>query len=473
MPPAPDLVERLERHGQTELLDHWDKLDLATQRSFEAELRAIDFHLVDQLKETLVFADPAIDSIDSVRPVEVSRLPRTDRERVAHRLASEVGEAILAEGQAAVVMVAGGQGTRLGFNGPKGTYPIGPVSASSLFQIHAEKVLALSRRYGKTIPLYVMTSPENHAETELFFESNNRFGLSHLRLFVQGRMPAVDRETGKILLDGPGRVAMSPDGHGGTLTALAQPGVDGGLSCLEEMKELGVQTLFYFQVDNPMVRIADPTFLGLHREASAEVSFKVVEKLKPDEKVGVVVEVDGRPQVIEYSDLPPALAELREPEGSLQLWAGSIAIHIFERSFIERVVQQSQLPFHRAFKKVPYLNQDGQRIEPTEPNAVKFERFIFDALPLAERYAVVETDRILEFEPLKNATGADSPASVRQRMSDLFAGWLEAAGARVVRRSDGTVPFGLEISPLFALDGAELRSKLPAGLVVEQPLHLR
>ena len=203
------------------------------------------------------------------------------------------------------------------------------------------------------------------------------------------------------------------------------------------------------------------------------MSFKVIEKLAPDEKLGVVVTVDGRPQVIEYSDLPAELAERREPEGSLQLWAGSIAVHIFERSFIERLRGGLELPFHRAIKRVPYLNSAGVRVEPSEANAVKFERFIFDALPLAQRWTMVETDRTVEFEPLKNATGPDSPATVRQRMSDLYAGWLEYAGATVPRRSDGSVPFGIEISPLFALDAAELKSKLEPGMVVEGPIYLR
>jgi UDP-N-acetylglucosamine/UDP-N-acetylgalactosamine diphosphorylase len=322
------------------------------------------------------------------------------------------------------------------------------------------------------LPVYVMTSPDNHEATVRFFDDHGRFGLDHVRFFVQGQMPAVDRENGKVLLAGKGRVALSPDGHGGTLNALAAPGPDGSPSCLDEMKGFGVRTIFYFQVDNPLVKIADPAFLGYHRQADAEMSFKVIEKLAPDEKLGLVVTVDGRPRVIEYSDLPADLAERREPEGSLELWAGSIAIHLFERSFVERLVTDTKLPFHRAVKKVPSVDAEGHPVKPAEPNGVKFERFIFDALPLARRWALVETDRVQEFEPLKNATGPDSPATVRQRMSDLFADWLEQAGATIPRRPDGSVPFGLEISPLFALDAAELKSKVDAGLKVEGPSYL-
>jgi UDP-N-acetylglucosamine/UDP-N-acetylgalactosamine diphosphorylase len=473
MPPDPALAARLAAVGQEQLLRWWSDLDDAARAQLVAEVGSIDFDQLSALFGDLVQAEAHLDPA-SVEPVEVDRLPRTDGERVARRHVAAIGEQALSSGEVAVVIVAGGSGTRLGFEGPKGTYPIGPVSAVSLFQIHAEKVVALSRRHGRPVPLYIMTSPENHATTERFFSENQNFGLKHVRFFVQGQMPAVDRESGKVLLADKGRVALSPDGHGGTLYALAAPGPDGSPSCLAEMKEQGIRTIFYFQVDNPMVRIADPAFLGLHRQGEAEMSFKVIEKVAPEEKLGVVVKVAGKPQVIEYSDLPAELAERREPDGSLQLWAGSIAVHAFERTFIERLVEGDiRLPFHRAIKKVPHVDSNGEVTRPEAPNAVKFERFIFDALPLAERYALVETDRAVEFEPLKNATGPDSPATVRQRMSDQFADWLESAGAKVTRRGDGSVPYGIEISPLFALDAAELKTKLTPGLVVDGPLYLK
>src|SRR5262249_11037224 len=152
-------------------------------------------------------------------------------------------------------LVAGGSGTRLGFDGPKGTFPIGPVSSATLFQIHPEKVVALSRPHRQALPPYIMTSPQNHQATVDSFQANGRFGLEHVRFFVQGQMPAVDRESGRVVLASRDHVALSPDGHGGTLAALAAPGPGGTPSCLEEMRELGVRTLFYFQVDNPLVRI--------------------------------------------------------------------------------------------------------------------------------------------------------------------------------------------------------------------------
>lgn len=475
MAPDPSLVARLARHGQEDLLRWWSDLDDAARSRLAAEVASIDFDRLDDLVRTLVReAEDTAPAPGEVGPVEVFRLPQTDGERTARRQVAEVGEEALRRGGVAVVLVAGGSGTRLGFDGPKGTYPIGPVSGASLFRIHAEKVVAMGRRYGRPLPLYVMTSPENHEATARYFEEHDRFGLKHLRLFVQGRMPAVDRESGKVLLASKGEVALSPDGHGGTIAALAAEGPGGGPSCLEEMAAAGIETVFYFQVDNPLVKIADPAFLGLHLQAEAEMSFKVVEKVTPDEKVGVVVSVDGVPQVIEYSDLPAELAERREPDGRLQLWAGSIAIHVFDLAFLRRLASgEIRLPFHRAIKKVSYVGDDGQVVKPEAPNAVKFEQFIFDALPLAARWTLVETDRAQEFEPLKNATGPDSPATVRQRMSDNFADWLESAGAKVLRRPDGSVPFGIEISPLFAMDGGELRGKVPAGLEVDAPLYLK
>jgi UDP-N-acetylglucosamine/UDP-N-acetylgalactosamine diphosphorylase len=234
------------------------------------------------------------------------------------------------------------------------------------------------------------------------------------------------------------------------------------------MRERGVRTVYYFQVDNALTRVADPAFIGLHRGRRAEMSLKVVEKTEPGERVGVVAKVDGRPRVVEYSDLSPELAERRRPDGGLALSAGSIAIHAFELDFLERLAEGGvRLPFHRAEKKVPFLDEAGMLVEPDEPNAVKFESFIFDALPLAERAAIAETARAEEFAPLKNASGQDSPETARRMVSDLHRSWLLRAGL--------TVPGGtpVEISPLFALDATELAAKVPHGFAIDGPCYLR
>ena len=292
----PVLFERLKRHGQAHLVRWWDELDAASRARLAAEIAAIDFERLDRLIAELVLAQPvAAAAPEEVLPVDVVRLPKTDGERVLWVRASGIGADALAAGEVAVILVAGGSGTRLGFEGPKGTFPIGPVSSASLFQIHAEKIVALGRRYGRSIPLYIMTSPENHEATIAFFDQHDRFGLEKLRFFTQGQMPAMDRSTGRILLAAKDRLALSPDGHGGTLAALAARPDGREASCLDEMREQGVKTLFYFQVDNPLVRIAEPAFIGLHLEAGAEISFKVVERQTPDEKLGVVVVCRGPP----------------------------------------------------------------------------------------------------------------------------------------------------------------------------------
>jgi UDP-N-acetylglucosamine/UDP-N-acetylgalactosamine diphosphorylase len=399
----------------------------------------------------------------------VTRLASSPADRKRDREAAASGEQALRAGQVAVVLVAGGQGTRLGHDGPKGTFSIGPVSGKSLFQVHAEKVLALGRRYGAPLPFYVMTSPDNDATTRDFFAAQGCFGLDpdQVIFFQQGTMPALDRRTGKLLLADKGSLATSPNGHGGVLQALA----DGGH--LADLAERGVRYLFYYQVDNPLVKVADPTYLGHHIGAGAEMSLKVVPKLTAAEKLGVVVEVGGRPRIIEYSDLPADLAQRRAPDGDLEIWAGSIAVHIFDVAFLRRLAASgAMLPYHRAVKKVPCLNDGGRAVWPAEPNALKFEMFVFDALPLAGTALVVETSRREEFEPLKNAEGENSPATVRQALSDLYAGWLNRAGVEVVRRADGSAAVAIEIGPLLALDAEELRARRPQTGPVACPLVL-
>jgi UDP-N-acetylglucosamine/UDP-N-acetylgalactosamine diphosphorylase len=296
-----------------------------------------------------------------------------------------------------------------------------------------------------------------------FFERNRCFGLppADVHFFQQGVMPAVDRPSGRLLLASKHELALNPDGHGGILAALARANL------LEEMRRRGIDYLYYHQVDNPLAQVCDPAFLGYHVVRQCEVSTKVVAKLGPGERMGVVVEVDGRAQIIEYSDLPAEAAARRNADGELLHWAGSTAIHIFSRAFLERLSAEGvALPFHRAVKKVPFVDESGRRVEPATENAVKFEQFIFDVLPLAERSLVVEARREEEFCPLKNKTGDFSPDFVRSGMSRRAATWLRAAGL--------AVPDGLpvEISPLYALDAEELAAKVDRARKFAEPVYL-
>jgi UDP-N-acetylglucosamine/UDP-N-acetylgalactosamine diphosphorylase len=343
----------------------------------------------------------------------------------------------------AAFTVAGGQGTRLGYDGPKGTFPVTPIRRHSLFQVFSEKLLAAGSRYGRPLHWFIMTSHQNHEATEAYFRENRHFGLDpqRIHLFRQGRMPAVDF-AGKILLETTGSLALSPDGHGGSLRALDRSGA------LDLMASEGIDTLSYFQVDNPLVRCIDPAFLGWHLLRGSEMSSKTVPKAYAEEKLGHFCTRNGRLVVIEYSDLPMDLQREKDPSsGALRYEAGSIAIHAIDREFIRRMASGAgALPFHRADKKIATVDASGREVRPDKANGVKFEMFVFDALPSARNPVVVETARANDFSPVKNAEGVDSPASCRADQVAQFGRWLGMAGARVPAQ------ISVEVSPLFGYD---------------------
>jgi UDP-N-acetylglucosamine/UDP-N-acetylgalactosamine diphosphorylase len=456
----PRLREKLVAAGQDHVLADWNRLDSRERHALLDQLNAIDCALIHRLYESRN-KPAALPPRQAIEPIPVLA---PEEETPDARLR---GEAAIARGEVAVLIVAGGQGTRLGFNHAKGLFPIGPVSGKSLFQIHAEKLLGRSLRHGATIPLIILTSAATHGETEDYFRANRYFGLAPSEIFFvrQGNMPAVDYASGKLLLEDKGRIFMSPNGHGGVLPALVGSGM------LAELAKRGVKHLFYFQVDNPLVKVADPAFLGHHLEAQSEASSKVVRKHDPAEKLGHLVSVGGHCTMIEYTDLPVDLAAERDDRGQLRLWAGSPAIHWFAVDFLQRVAADRQaLAFHVTRKKVPHYH-GGRAWVPERDNALKFEMFIFDILPLAQKWLAVETRRSEEFVPLKNAQGPDSPESVRAAMSALTAEWLEAAGVQVPRRGDGSPEWPLETSPTFALDREEFASRLSPGVCITGPTY--
>jgi UDP-N-acetylglucosamine/UDP-N-acetylgalactosamine diphosphorylase len=388
--------------------------------------------------------------------------------------ARAAGEAALRAGQVAAFTVAGGQGTRLGFDGPKGTFPVTPVKHKTLFQVFAEKIRAASLRYGRAIHWFIMTSHVNHAATEAFFVENKFFGLppDQVHLFRQGRMPAGGFD-GKILLETKSSIAMSPDGHGGSLRALERGGA------LDLMEREGIRALSYFQVDNPLVRIIDPAFIGWHFLKKSELSSKLLPKAYAEEKVGHFCVQRGRHVVVEYSDLPVETQRETNADGSLRFNGGSIAIHIFGTNFIRRMASGGgglSLPFHRADKKIPCVDADGNLSKPTKPNGVKFELFVFDALPFAKNPVIIETRREDDFSPVKNPEGVDSAASCRRDLLKQYARWLLANGATVPLDSDKVPLVDIEVSPLFGYDEATFaeswrqlvpKPEVTAGLYLE------
>jgi UDP-N-acetylglucosamine/UDP-N-acetylgalactosamine diphosphorylase len=449
------LGQRLAPYGQQHLVRFWDELDDRARQRLAGQIEGVDLALVDRLYRGAAGKQDWGALARRAQEPDAIRL-RGRGNRFSPEEAKEAGEAALRRGEVGTILVAGGQGTRLGFNRPKGMYKIGPVSEASLFQILFEKVLATSRRYGHRVPLYVMTSDATHADTDEYLKKQNYFGLASddVRLFCQGTMPAVDAETGRLLLAEKGQLALSPDGHGGMLAGLASSGA------LADIERRGIKHLFYFQVDNPLAKVCDPAFLGYHLLARSEMTTLAVAKRDPLDRVGNVVKIDGRLRIIEYSDLPEEAARKTDADGNLRIWAGSIAVHAFDVAFLRRSAERSEtLPFHTARKKVAHVDDSGNCVEPTKPNAIKFERFIFDLLPAAERAIVVEGDPAEWFSAVKNPPGekSESPDTCRSAMSAMHRKWLEAAGVRFA----ADVP--VEISPLVALDPEELKdADLPA-----------
>jgi UDP-N-acetylglucosamine/UDP-N-acetylgalactosamine diphosphorylase len=449
------LRSKLQETGQQQVLRFYELLGSQGRKRLEGQLASQHLDSLRELSEQYVRHKPQIQLPREIHPVAAyPRVPRPEQ-RQLYAQAEQRGRELLKGGKIAAFLVAGGQGTRLGYDGPKGEFPVTPIKNKPLFAVFAEQLLAWSRDAGKTVPWYIMTSDINDAATREFFNRHNFFGYNSndIFFFQQGMMPAFDLD-GRLLLAERDSLALSPDGHGGSLRALHRSGA------LADMRRRGIEHLSYFQVDNPLVHCVDPLFLGLHDLTGSELSSKMIPKAHALEKVGNFVIGDGTLQVIEYSDLSDELAKQTNADGSLRFNAGSIAIHALRVSFIERLNTggQLKLPWHRAEKKVPYVDARGQVVKPDKPNAVKLEQFVFDAIPLANNAIVFETDRAEEFSPVKNAEGADSPATCRRDQIRRGARWLSDAAVQVPQ--SGQEPDAiLEISPLYAVNEAQLKER--------------
>lgn len=445
-----DLENIIKSHHQQHVMKFRSGLSQESRRRLDAQLEALPWDELDDLIERYVVNRPVTHIPGDLAPAPYFPLKPADREMAAYyERARAEAEKLLRAGKVSLLTVAGGQGTRLGYDGPKGTYPITPVKNKTLFQYFAEKIHRFGRKYGVEFTWYIMTSELNNRQTVEFFKDNDFFGLDADRVvfFIQGTMPAFDRR-GKLLLAAKDSLALSPDGHGGTLLALKRNG------CLDRMKREGVEYISYFQVDNPLVSIINPLFLGLHALENSQMSAIMLAKTGPFEKLGNFCTSGGKLHIIEYSDLPDELAESRNPDGSLRFIAGSPAIHVISRDFVEQLTAGGHLnlPWHRADKKVPYIDDRGELVTPAEPNAVKLESFIFDALPLASRTMLLEADREEEFAPTKNKTGVDSVESCMAMQIERDARRLERAGVKVRRNADGAAEPPIELSPKLIAD---------------------
>jgi UDP-N-acetylglucosamine/UDP-N-acetylgalactosamine diphosphorylase len=468
------LIEKFQRAGQGQVFAFWDELPDASRRRLLEQAAEIDLAEIDHLTRTLLTKGAVAGvNLDGLAPAPYEHRPEHGGDAAAWARAKAAGEEALRAGRVAAFTVAGGQGTRLGYDGPKGTFKVTPVKQKSLFQVFAEKIEAAGRRYGRPLHWFIMTSHANHAATEAFFADHAFFGLERGRVhfFRQGRMPAVNFE-GKILLEAKDSIALSPDGHGGSLRALERSG------SLDLMKAEGIDTLSYFQVDNPLVRSIDPSFIGWHLLRRSEMSSKMVPKAYAEEKVGHFCVQNGKLVVVEYSDLPMAMQRETDAAGQLRYVAGSIAIHMLDRDFIRRMARGGAgvtLPFHRADKKIPTIDAAGNPVKPDKPNGVKFEMFVFDALPFAQNPVIIETLRQNDFSPVKNAEGVDSPKTCRDDQLRQFARWLQASGATVSTDPTDLPPYAMEVSPLFGYDEdsfAEAWRKLTPKPAIRDGLYL-
>ena len=429
----------LVKCSQEHVLKHWKKLNKKEREALLEQIATIDPKSVARCAEALGKGAEVPDSSKGKAPkVAVLKGKKLAEARAA-------GEVELSEGRVAALLVAGGQGSRLGYDGPKGCYEIGPITNAPLFYFHARKILARSIRYGASIPFYVMTSEANNAATVQCFEENDYFGLNpdDVFFFTQGMWPGMSAE-GKIILDQPGHIFMSPDGHGGLLAALKRSGA------LADMKKRGIKSVFFFQVDNPLVEIADPAFIGYHVMNKSEYSLKLCAKRDPKEKVGMPMRFGDTYRMVEYTEMTDEQCNRKDKSGKLYFLYGSPAIHVFDRVFLEREAARP-MPLHLAFKKIPYVDEKGDVVKPSEPNGYKFEKFIFDILPNAKTATFLAFDPKDEFSPVKNAEGADSPASCKADMQAKWRSWLKECGVAV----DESVP--IEIDPVYALDAEDLK----------------
>ena len=457
-----DARAKLQAAGQIHLFEGFEKLDEHAASRLLSEIESINWDQLTELIESHVKQKP-----DGALPGHLEPAPwyphhPTPDLAARYKRARVLGEQLVRGGKVAAFTVAGGQGTRLGWDGPKGTYGATPIRGLPLFAFLAEFILKTQEKYGTPVPWYLMTSPANDAATRAFFEDHDYFGLDrgNVMLFPQAMMPAIDLATGKVLLAAPGRLSLSPDGHGGSLKALHASGA------IADMQERGIEQISYTQIDNPLVRVVDPLFIGLHALDGAQMSSKMLTKANAHERVGNFCQVDGKVIVVEYSDLPYDLTEQRDESGALRFRAGSTAIHLIRVDFVASLNRSAggfALPFHRAEKTVAHLDpRTAKLVDPDRPNAVKLEMFVFDALPLCDVSIVYETDRTEEFAPIKNfddpdpARCIDSPTTSQRLQIERAARWLESRGVKVPRDPDGRVDAVLEISQRAAIEPADL-----------------
>jgi UDP-N-acetylglucosamine/UDP-N-acetylgalactosamine diphosphorylase len=432
-----------EKFSQQHLLRFYEKLSATEQAELRSEILHLDFETVASLYQTLLAKQS-----HELNKTKIAPLAPHNWDALQPQIRQQytvLGMEQIRQGKVAAVLVAGGQGTRLGHSGPKGTFNLGLPSQKSLFQLQAERLLNLAFRTGRTIPWYIMTSAANHAETTAFFQAHHMFGYPETDLFFfqQAQLPVIDA-AGKILLAAPGKISLGPNGNGGCFLALEKSGA------LADMERRGVAWVFLYGVDNALVRICDPGFIGFTVANRFPAASKVVAKTAPGENAGILCYRNGRPAIIEYTEFPSELTGQRDAAGNLLYGNANIVTHLFRRDFLARNAGAG-LPYHAAHKKIATIDGDGNPVKPEQPNAYKFELFMFDLFPLLDDMAALQVSREEEFAPVKNKEGNDSPATARQLLFQLHRHWLEATGV-----APDLLNRNIEISPCLSLAGEGL-----------------
>lgn len=393
-----ELEANILKYNQGHLLEHYKLLNDTEKKSFEQQLGSIDYALMADLYKNA-------DIVHEEVSYEFEPIPSVLLD-TAHKAGYfEAGVEVIKAGKVASVLMAGGQGTRLGYDGPKGSYDIGLEGGETLFELHCNQLKQVFSDTGVYIKWYVMTSESNHDETCDFFEKNQYFDYpkESIRFFKQGQLPVVT-PSGDIIIKERGIIALSPDGNGGCYMALKVSGI------LDEMAKNGVEWINLFGVDNALAKVCDPVFVGFAAKKNAQISSKVVTKKEAKERVGVVGYKNGNPTIIEYSELSEAEAISTNEQGELRYNSANIVNHLIKVSLVKQKVDD-QMDYHVARKYTEGINAEAS--EDRKPNSMKFETFIFDLFMYSDDMSVLEVVREEEFAPVKNKEGADSPASAK------------------------------------------------------------
>lgn len=405
-----EMKKKLKEYDQMQILSNYERLDNQKKAELAEQIERIDFDQINKLyqttKEEVSFEN---DIIEPISYIEKDKLAKEELEKYLN-----LGESAIKEGKYSIVTMAGGQGTRLGHSGPKGTFDIGLDSHKSIFEILADNIKEESKKYNVMIPWYIMTSKENNDQTKEFFEENDYFGYNkdYVKFFQQGKLPMCD-ENGRILINEKGLIKEASDGHGGIFQSMKRNNIT------EDMKKQGVEWAFIGPVDNVLVKMVDPVLLGVMIDKKVLAGGKSVVKANPSEKVGVFCKRNGKPGVVEYTEISKEMAEQVNENGELVFGESHINCNLFNVEAIEEVANKN-LPYHIAHKKASYLDENGNLVVPDKPNAYKFESFIFDAFDMLKDMAILRVKREEEFAPVKNAEGTDSPETARELYKKFY-----------------------------------------------------